>query len=100
MLNFLKRPDIHDAVKRNTIRLLQYIDIPKSLYGRVADLCFASLLRKTEPVAIKAFSITVLAKLTEHEPDLKNELKLILEDQLPYSSPAFRVRAVRFLKGI
>jgi hypothetical protein len=100
VLGFLKKPNIHDAVKRNTIRLLQYVDIPKRFYGPVADLCFTALQNKNEPIAIKAFSITVLSKLVDNEPDLKNELKLILEAQLPYASPALRVRAVKFLKTL
>jgi hypothetical protein len=99
ILDLLKRPDVHDAVKRNTMRLLQFIDIPKKFNGRIVDLCFTFLQSKTEPVAVKAFCITVLAKLIEHEPDLKHELKIILEDQLPYASPAFRVRANKFLNG-
>jgi hypothetical protein len=99
VIDFLKKPDVHDAVKRNTIRLLQYVHIPKRFYGSVADLCFNALQNKKEPVAIKAFSITVLGKLVDNEPDLKNELKLILEEQLPYASPAFKVRAMRFLKS-
>jgi hypothetical protein len=97
ILDQLSQPDAHDSVKRNIIRLLQFIDIPKRYHGVIADRCFSFLQSKTEAVAIKAFSITVLAKLIEHEPDLAQELKIILEDQLPYAKPAFRVRAKKFL---
>jgi hypothetical protein len=100
ILDYLNYKHIHNAVKRNTIRLLQYIEIPKIHYGRVVDLCFGYLLSKSEPVATKAFSITVLDKITSKEPDLRNELRIILEDQLPYAKPAFVVRAKRFLKKI
>ena len=34
ILDYLHEPDIHDAVKRNTVRLLQFIDIPKSTMAR------------------------------------------------------------------
>jgi hypothetical protein len=97
ILDILNEPNVHDAVKRNTVRLLQYVDLPKKYHGRVVDLCFTFLQSQTEPVAIKAFSITVLDNLTEHEPDLRRELRIIIEDQLPYSSPAFQVRANKFL---
>ena len=33
----LKRPGLHDAVKRNTVRLLQFITIPRSLQGQAAS---------------------------------------------------------------
>lgn len=100
VLDQLSQPNAHDSVKRNIIRLLQFIEIPKRYHGTIADLCFSFLQSKTEPVAIKAFSITVLAKLIEHEPDLASELKIILEDQLPYAKPAFRVRAKKFLTSL
>ena len=34
----LETPGLHDSVKRNTIRLLQFIDVPKSLQGAVAQV--------------------------------------------------------------
>lgn len=89
-----------DAVKRNTIRLLQYIPIPKSLQGLAADVCFQLLANPKEPVAIRAFSITVLTGLAKMEPDLKNELIPLVEQQLPYSTPAFISRANRALKEL
>ena len=100
LLDFLDKPGIHDAVKRNTLRLLQYIELPKRLHGRVADLCFQYLQSKREPIAVKAFSLTVLQHIVEVEPELGAELKIIIEDQLPYASPAFRSRALKVLKTI
>lgn len=100
LLDFLDKPGIHDAVKRNTLRLLQYIELPKRLHGRVADLCFQYLQSKREPIAVKAFSLTVLQRIVEVEPELGTELKIIIEDQLPYASPAFRSRAMKVLKTI
>ncbi len=98
ILNNVLKKGQHDAVKRNTIRLLQYIEIPKSLQGLAADVCFQLLSDSKEPVAIRAFAITVLTDLARTEPDLKNELIPVIEDQLPYSSPAFVSRARRALK--
>ncbi|HEY5749370.1 MAG TPA: hypothetical protein VIU12_25055 [Chryseolinea sp.] len=100
LLDFLNKPGIHDAVKRNTLRLLQYSELPKRLHGRVADLCFQYLQSKREPIAVKAFSLTVLQRIVEVQPELGSELKIIIEDQLPYASPAFRSRAMKVLKTI
>jgi hypothetical protein len=88
---------IHDAVKRNTTRLLQHIEIPKTLWGETVDICFKFLLSTKEPVAIKVFSMTVLYRIAQKEPDLKNELKIAIEDQMPYSSPAFVSRGKKIL---
>src|SRR4051812_3788183 len=40
ILKHVQKPDIHDAVKRNVVRLLQFINIPARHQGVVADLCF------------------------------------------------------------
>lgn len=92
----LQKP-VHDAVKRNTLRILRNIEIPKKLYGILTDLCFKFLTSHKEPVAVKVFSMAVLYRITEKEPDLKNELKVIIEDQMPFSSPAFLSRGKKIL---
>lgn len=98
VLRMLGKPGIHDAVARNTMRLLQFIDIPKRYHGVVAELCFAYLHNPKQAVAIRVFSMTVLANISSDEPDLKHELKLVLEDQLPFGTSAFKSRATKVLK--
>lgn len=96
----LKKPKIHDAVKRNTVRFLQFIEIPKSLHGITLDHCFKLLQNKKEPVAIKVFSMSVLANLTKEYPELKGELSAIIEDQMPYGSAGFKARGKKVLKQL
>jgi hypothetical protein len=97
--NILK-PGQHTAVKRNTLRLLQFIAIPKSLQGLAADIGFKLLTDRTEPVAVKVFSMSVLKDIALEQPELKNELIPIIEEQLPYSTPAFTSRARKVLKEL
>lgn len=96
----LKKPGIHDAVKRNTVRLLQFISIPKTHQGIAMETCFALLLDTKEPIAIRVFSMTVLANLCEEHPELANELRTVIEDQMPYSSAAFLSRGSKILKKL
>jgi hypothetical protein len=98
MIKNLKK-EVHVAVIRNTLKLLQEIDIPKQLWGITADICF-KLLESNKPIAVKVFSMTVLANICEKEPDLKNELRIIIEDQLPYGSAGFKSRAAKTLKRL
>lgn len=98
ILDQLNKPNVTDAIKRNTMRLLQFIDIPNRYQGEIAETCFKYLQNKKEPVAIKVFSMTVLSKIAEGKPELNKELKIILEDQLPYAKPAFVSRARKILK--
>jgi HEAT repeat protein len=98
MIKNLKK-EVHVAVIRNTLKLLQEIDIPKQLWGITTDICF-KLLESNKPIAVKVFSMTVLANICEKEPDLKNELRIIIEDQLPYGSAGFKSRAAKTLKRL
>ena len=99
LVNNLKKPKLHDAVKRNTLRLLQHIEIPKRFHGQLMDLCFNYILSPTEPVAIKAFSLTVLQNLSKQYPEIKNEVKLVIEERWEHETTAFRTRAKKFLKS-
>jgi hypothetical protein len=99
LIGNLKKPNPGDAVKRNTLRLLQHIEIPRRFHGELMDHCFKYILSPTEPVAIKAFSLTVLQNLSTQYPEIKNELKLAIEERWDHETVAFRTRAKKFLKS-
>ena len=73
MLEYCKKP-VHDAVKRNIIRIL------------------------TEMV--KVFSMTVLANIAQYEPDLKQELKLLIEEQMESGTAGFKSRGRKILRQL
>ena len=98
LINNLRKPDLHNAIKRNTIRLLQYVDLPEKFQGQVMDICFVYVASPTEAVAIKAFSLTVLSNLAVLYPEILPEIKLLIEEQLPHQTAAFKSRAKHFLK--
>ena len=100
LLKNLEKPNLHGSIKRNSIRLLQNISIPKKYQGRVMHFCFDYLESPTEAVAIKAFSLTVLGSLAKQYPEIVPEIKLLIEDQLPHQTPAFKSRAKMFLKQV
>jgi hypothetical protein len=92
----LEDTDLADAVKRNLLRALQFVQIPKHYQGRIANCCFAFLTRN-EPTAIKVFAMTVLANLANKNRELNNEIVPILESQLPFGSAGFVSRARKVL---
>jgi hypothetical protein len=100
ILRMAKKPGIHDAVKRNIFRMLQFVSIPKKHQGQVADLAFNFLMDTKEPVAVRVFAMTVLANIAMEEPDLKEELRIVIEDGLLYGSPAYVSRAKKILKQL
>ena len=93
LLDFAERDGIHDAVRRNTMRLLQYVAVPTRLKGRVYELCLELIGDQKQPVAVKAFAITAARKIAETEPSLMSELALVVREQLPHNSIAFAKRA-------
>ena len=99
-LTLCNQPDAADAVRRNTMNMLQYIEIPPRFQMQVIDMAFSFLQRKREPIAVKVFSMSVIARLAANLPDLKKELRIVLEDSLPYSSPGFISRARKVLREI
>lgn len=91
-------PTLIVAVKRNIVRVLQYYDLDEQTAGPVAHACFRFLNNPAEPVAVKAFSMTVLYNLTLKYPDLGRELRETLHAIIPNGSPGIRSRAGRILK--
>jgi hypothetical protein len=99
LIRNLEKPGLHDAVKRNSIRLMQYIEIPEKFHGRVMDICFRYISAPSEAAAVKAFSLVVLFNLTKIYPEILNELKLVVEERMPYETPAFLSHARKILKA-
>lgn len=96
----LKRKGLHDAVKRNTVRILQFIELNEDLQGEIYDICFNYLTSKDEPIAVKAFSMRVLANVCQNYPELKNELIPIIEDMIPHGSSGIKNRGKKILKEL
>jgi hypothetical protein len=61
---------------------------------------FKLLINPNEAIAVRAFSMTVLFNISKKEPDLKNELKLILAELVNSDSAAIKNRAKHILKEI
>ena len=100
VIAFAANPIASVSAKRNILRLLQFIEIPKKHFGIVADMCFRFLSDKKETIAVQVFAMTVLANVAKHQPSLANELKIIIEDRLPFASAGFRSRATKILRSL
>ncbi len=100
MLLNLEKDNLHDAVKRNTVRVLQFIEIPKALQGLAFQNCMDLFRKPEEPIAVRVFAMTVLFNICKQEPDLRNELKIVIESQMPYGSTGFKNRGAKILKQL
>jgi hypothetical protein len=100
MVARIQEQGIHDAVRRCVVHLLQSVEIPRPMMGMVATICFRYLGSADQPIAVRVFSMTVLQRIAEREPDLGRELRLVIEQQLPYAGAGFRARARRTLAAL
>lgn len=96
----LERTDVHVAVIRNSVRVLESIDIPEAYHGDVMNACFKFIESPAIPVAIKAFSLTTLFNLSKIYPEIKPELKLIIEERIDHETAAFKSRGKKILKAM
>lgn len=96
MVNLINKP-VNDGVKRNTLRMLQHVSLPESLQGVAADSCFEIIRSAKEATAVKVFALTVLYNVVKVYPELANELKLCITEQLPYASAGFQSRGKKIL---
>jgi len=99
LIKNLHKPGIHNAIKRNTLYILQEIEIPEKYQGEVMHRCFQYVASPTEAIAIKAYSLTVLGYLAKLYPEILPEIKWLIEKQLPNQTSAFKSRAKHLLKS-
>jgi len=98
LISHLHRSDLHDAVIRNGTKILETITIPEKHIGISVDLCFKLLSDPAGSIAVKCYALTTLNNITQKEPGLRHELKLVIDSQLPFATAAFLSRAKRTLK--
>ena len=96
----LQRKDVHNAVIRNSVRILEDLEIPEEFHGDVMNTCFNFIETPTTPIAIKAFSLTILFNLSKHYPEIKHELRLIIEERWDTETAAFRARGKKILQAL
>jgi len=99
LITNLHTPQLPGAVKRNTLRLLQYVEIPEEFHGEIMSFCFDYIVSPTEAAAVKAFALTILQNLSHTYSEIKDEVKIIIEDRWEAETPAFRSRAKKFLSN-
>ncbi len=90
----------NESVLRCVTRVIWKTKIPREMDGIVTQKCFEWLENKENPIAVKAFSIHILSKIIDHEPELCHEIKDLTESVLPYASSGLANSAEKLLKKI
>jgi hypothetical protein len=74
--------------------------IPPENEGKAIDMSFQWLLSNETNVTIKSRAVLVLFKLTKKYPELKDELRLCLMDQMDKHSNEFKKRVIKILREL
>jgi hypothetical protein len=64
------------------VRIVDFVDIPNTLEVEIMNFCFQYLENPKESIAVRAFSMRVLGKLHSKYPEIKEELKTLVEMNL------------------
>lgn len=98
MIQLLKKTK-DSSVKRNLLRLLENIIIPKKYRGELFETALKLLLSTNEPIAVRTFAITVLYNIAILHQELVPELKMVVSEVLLQNeSAAIQSRGKKTLK--
>lgn len=75
-------------------------EMDEDVLGILTDNCFKYLNDPSEEIALKAYSMDVLYKITESYPELKQELISSIENLMPHASVGIKSRGKRLLKKL
>lgn len=88
LIDNLEDTKLHVAIKRNTVRILQFVQIPENQLSKLFDICCGFIISKKEPIAVKAFSMTIVYNVCKLYPELKVEILPTIEDLIENSESA------------
>ncbi|MDF1739443.1 MAG: hypothetical protein P1U86_09815 [Verrucomicrobiales bacterium] len=93
LIEFLAEPGIHPAIVRNAFLVLQTVDIPAALQGRIFNLCYECIDACEQTIATRVYAMTILAGICRSEPELAGEVELLITQHFRDGSPGFKSRA-------
>ena len=91
-----------ESVKKNFMKILAEtpLEFNNEQLGILVETCFELLLSENSSIANKAYSMELLYKISEIEPDLKTELIAAIEEQIPEGSTGIKTIGRRLLKKL
>lgn len=82
---------------RCLLRLLCRYDIDEKDQGMLIDLCFGYMVSELYPVAVKVHAMQIIYNHVLLYPELKDELRTVIEDQMENNSVGFMSRGKRII---
>jgi len=86
--------------KRHILKLLSLNPLPKEPTGSFINYCFDLLQSKSEPIAGRVHAMQILYNISLAIPELKNELRIVIEDAMIEGTPGIRSRGRKLLQTL
>ncbi len=90
----------HDGMKRESLKMLARSPLPKQNLGQLITICFDWLTSGKESVAVKMFSMEILYRISQQEPEMKKELADSIEWRMQEETSGFRSHGKKLLKRL
>jgi hypothetical protein len=87
----------HTGIVRNVLRLFSLIEVPEEYAGEIYNLSCDFFVNAKMPIAVRVNAMQILYNIALKEPDLRNELILLLEDNLEGVSAGVISRANKLI---
>jgi len=85
---------------RSLLRMLCRYNIPEEEQGLLIDLCFKYMVSELYPVAVKVHAMQIIYNHCLLYPELKDELRTVIEDQVSNNSVGFMARGRRIIRQL
>jgi hypothetical protein len=90
----------NESKLRQFLKLISLEPLPNNISGDFINYCFDLLISTTSAIAIKVYAMQILYNFSIQEPDLQNELALVIEKQMVNGSAGLCSRGHQILKQI
>lgn len=89
-----------ESKQRQFLKLISIEPLPKAISGHFINRCFDLLVSNASPVAVRVHAMQILFNFSQQEPDIKNELALIIRKHMDEGTAGFKSRGKRILKQL
>ena len=101
LIFWLTDPSKQSGFRRNILRAVYEIAVPKKLHAVLLNECFQLVQNTQEPAAVRVWSLYVLVKMSSDYPDIKEELTSLILLLLPNAtSPAMKAACKNSIKQL
>ena len=77
---------VHNGKKRQYLKLISLYPVSENNESFLFDYCLDKLTAENEDVAVRVYAMQILYNISEEEPELKEELLQIIEQEMEYRS--------------